>query len=197
MNYKNTNTQNTDINSDYFDYLKNRSFFGFLYRKFWLYPKLSRHLKGKLLDVGCGLGDFLKFYRGGVGVDINPRAVEWCSELGLDARIMDLDTLPFDNAVFNGVVLDNVLEHLVDPLPLLSEIKRVLMFGGILIIGVPGLKGYASDPDHKKYYDESELLKTAEENNFRLLKMMHMPIKSDWLNHNISQYCLYGIFIRE
>ncbi len=46
--------------NDYFNYLKTRSNFGFLYRKYFLYPILDFFLKKPCLDVGCGLGDFLK-----------------------------------------------------------------------------------------------------------------------------------------
>ena len=47
------------------------------------------------------------------------------------------------------MVLDNVIEHIQDPMPLLKECKRVLASKGNIIIGVPLEKGYERDPDHK------------------------------------------------
>jgi SAM-dependent methyltransferase len=105
----------------YFSYLRKRRLTGLLYRRLWLYPRLCKRLEGRVLDVGCGIGDFLNFRSGTVGVDIDASAVAWCRNLGLDAHVMTPDALPFDNATFDAVVLDNVLEHLAAPNALLSE----------------------------------------------------------------------------
>ncbi|HRE15454.1 MAG TPA: methyltransferase domain-containing protein, partial [Rhodocyclaceae bacterium] len=143
---------------DYFDYLRQRSVLALLYRKHWLYPRLCRHLSGAVLDVGCGIGDLLAFRADTTGTDINPRAVAWCRDKGYPAELMMPDVLPFQNSVFDGVVIDNVLEHIADPVPLLDEVRRVLRPGGRALIGVPGRRGYACDPDHKVYYDEAGLV---------------------------------------
>ena len=143
-------TQNEIMcDTKYFDYLLHRSLSGLLYRKYWLYPKLVRHLSGQVLDVGCGIGDFIAYRPNTVGVDVNTSAVAWCRSRGLDVRLMDSDNLLFDDASFDGVMLDNVLEHLPDPSKLLSEIRRVLTSGGHVIVGVPGTFGYTCDADHK------------------------------------------------
>ncbi len=133
----------------YYRYLRQRSRLGLFYRRFWLYPHLNRHLSGHALDVGCGIGDFLSYRKGTVGVDINPSTVEWCRSHGLDAQLMATDVLHFDDNIFDSAVLDNVLEHLSAPMPLLREIHRVLRPDGTLVVGVPGKRGYATDPDHK------------------------------------------------
>ena len=178
----------------YFEYLKSRSAAGLFYRRFWLYPRLCRHLSGRLLDVGCGLGDMLAFRPDSVGVDINPRTVEWCRTRGLDARLMRRNELPFESGAFSSILLDNVLEHLSDPEPLLEEIRRVLVDGGRLVVGVPGLRGYKADPDHKRYYSETELIKKLEEFHFNCKRLFYMPIKWKWLNNSVRQYCVYGVF---
>ncbi len=181
---------------EYFDYLRRRSITGLIYRKYWLYPRLARHLSGRVLDVGCGIGDFLAYRAGTVGVDVNPRTVDWCRQQGLNASVMDPDVLPFADSDFDGVVLDNVLEHLADPVPLLSEIRRVLVQEGCLLIGVPGKKGFASDSDHKVYYDESGLHDIAVKAGFVQQQLFHMPFRNHWLAERLSQYCLYGLFVR-
>ena len=145
--------------NQYFEYLQQRSKLGLLYRKYWLYPRLIKYLKGKTLDVGCGIGDMLKFNSSSVGVDINPKTVEFCKIQKLDAKLMSSDYLPFNNDSFDSVLLDNVLEHIDNPACLLNEIKRVLCKDGFLLIGVPGEKGYDSDPDHKQFYNEKRLIK--------------------------------------
>lgn len=181
-------------NLTYFDYLKNRSKVSFLYRKHVLYPKLNSFLSGPTLDIGCGIGDFLTFKPSATGVDIDSAAVEWCNNLGLNAIQMEVDVLPFSDKSFNGVILDNVLEHLADPKPLLTEISRVTKSNGILIIGVPGKKGYASDSDHKNYYGEEALTALMRRFSFTKVSTFGMPVYIPILSKILRQYCLYGIY---
>jgi ubiquinone/menaquinone biosynthesis C-methylase UbiE len=68
----------------------------------------------------------LKYHLGTVGVDINPVTVNFCQESGLHAVLMEKDRLPFSDEVFDSIILDNVLEHIEKPFPLLREINRVL-----------------------------------------------------------------------
>lgn len=180
----------------YYEYLRQRSRLGLWYRRSWLYPKLSSHVKGRVLDVGCGIGDFLNHRPGTVGVDINPATVEWCRRHGLDAHLMAPDVLPFQDGSFDSVILDNVLEHLDRPAPLLGEIRRVLCPGGLLVVGVPGWRGYASDPDHKVFYGEDLLVSTMGSARFGLQCIFHTPLRSRWLDCRMRQYCVYGVFQR-
>jgi SAM-dependent methyltransferase len=182
-----------DENKKYFLYLQNRSLFGRLYRQYYLYPRLLRNLKGRLLDVGCGIGDMLTFRPNTVGVDVNPYNVNFCKALGCEAYVMSVDELPFDNSSFDSVLLDNVLEHISDPVPLLKEIQRVIRPNGFLLIGVPGLRGQNSDSDHKVYYDESTLISLANQLGFKVNSLMHTPFwKSALLSRTLKQYCIYS-----
>ena len=184
-------------NDEYFEYLNQRSSLGLIYRKNFLYPRLAREMQGKVLDVGCGIGDFLEFYKNAKGTDINIKNVEYCSKIGLEVSFMENGVIPHDHESFESAVLDNVLEHVEDPKFLLSEINRILCKKGLLIIGVPGFKGYESDSDHKIFYEEELLKKTLSKNNFNLKKFFYMPLfKSIFLSKIIRQYCIYGVFIK-
>lgn len=177
----------------YFEYLQSRSFMGEVYRKYYLYPKLGHYLKGRLLDVGCGIGDMLVFRPDSIGVDINEFNVQYCKERGCEAYEMPVDELPFEDGSFDSVLLDNVLEHLADPISLLTEVKRVMRSDAVFVIGVPGLKGQASDPDHKVFYDENSLNILAEKLGFKVNVMLHFPLwKSDFLSKKVRQYCVYS-----
>ena len=77
------------------------------------------------------------------------------------------DVLPFEDISFEAVLLDNVLEYMQSP-PLISEIQRVLRPNGTLLIGVPGSKGMAHDPDHKVAYDEISLVTLANASGFSI-----------------------------
>lgn len=180
--------------SDYFHFLLKRSRLGLWYRKYWLYPFLCSKLSGTVLDVGCGIGDMVRFRANTVGVDINPLSVEYCVSQGLDVRCMESDKLPFADGSFQGVILDNVLEHLVEPGPLLAEIARILAPRGRVIVGVPGEKGYASDDDHKIFYSEEGLIARMCPAGFKVECVRHMPVRWEWLSRKSKLYALYGVF---
>lgn len=179
---------------DYYNFLSKRSRLALYYRRFYLYPFLSRFLSGRVLDVGCGIGDFLKFYKQSVGVDINPWNIDYCKKRGLSTYLVKDGRYPFENGSFDGAIIDNVLEHLDDPLSTLTEIHRVLIPYGTMIVGVPGKKGYESDPDHKRFYDESSLKDFIIRFGFTWMQTLRMPFRFPGFNRFLSQYCIYGIF---
>lgn len=181
---------------DYFDSLIQRKRIGLWYRNIWLYPRMSRHLSGRMLDVGCGIGDMLRYRPQTVGVDVNPRAIAYCRGRGLTAQQMKPDQLPFPDAVFDSVVLDNVLEHLERPEPLLAEIRRVVRPGGIFLVGVPGERGFACDPDHKHHYPETTLVRCMQTAGFEPEKLFHQPFRSRLLDRHFRYYAIYGVFRR-
>ena len=179
----------------YFQLLRQRAWRASLYRRYFLYPRLSRFLSGRVVDVGCGIGDFLSYRENSTGVDVNPNNVAYCLRKGADAHLIDgTGRYPFSDGEFDGAMLDNVLEHLTDPGHMLAEIHRVVRSGGILIVGVPGRRGYASAPDHKRFYDEDDLVGRLGEAGFRASRILHMPVRFPGLGRVMRQYCVYGVF---
>ena len=97
---------------------------------------------GRLLDVGCGYGFFLKMAeeRGweALGVDLDPNGIAYAKErLRVDAVPGDLRDVHFPDGSFDLVTLWNVLDHDPDPLGFLSEIHRVLKEDGYVFIRTP------------------------------------------------------------
>ena len=181
------------MKNNYFTYLQTRSVFGFLYRKFYLYPKLHSYLRGRTLDIGCGVGDFLYMYKNIIGVDINTDCVDYCNSKGLNVLFMDFDILPFENNSFDSIILDNVIEHIEIPSNLLNEVKRVLTPNGILLIGVPCEKGYKFDSDHKNFYNIKSL-QTLLSSDFILKHHFYTPPFFYLFRKLFRQVALYAIF---
>lgn len=183
-------------NNSYFEYLSTRSILGYLYRKYWLYPKLDTKLMGKTLDVGCGIGDFLEFRQLTLGVDVDPDTVKYCESKGFPVSLMRDNTIPFPAASFDSVILDNVLEHIENPMPLLLEINRVLTHQGIFLVGVPGELGFNSDSDHKAFYSKDHLKLTLTDAGFECQELFDMPLPLTFLSKLVKSYCTYGVFIK-
>jgi SAM-dependent methyltransferase len=181
----------------YTDYLKTRSLKGFLYRLFFAYPLILCRLKPPILDYGCGLGDFLVFssyFVSVFGADIDLSL----SESRFDSRRLflahDKDLIPRPKFLFGSILIDNVLEHISDPSATLKIIKQYLAPQGILLIGLPGVKGFKRDPDHKHYYTSEELTSLLEP-DFILRNHFALPVKSNTLSNHLSFYVNYYLFI--
>ena len=179
---------------DYYEYLLTRSMLGSLYRRLYVYPRLRQFIQYPAVDVGCGIGDFLRFDQKILGLDINPKLVAYVTSKGMGAKHMPVDELPLESNSINFVNLDNVLEHISNPEPLLTEIARVLTDGGGFLVGVPGIQGYASDPDHKIFYDEALLTQTVQKIGFEHRKTFHTPFRMKLLDRHMRQYCMYCYF---
>ena len=185
-----------DNHYDYFVYLQTRTKLGLFYRTKFYYPRIKKRLRGNVLDYGCGIGDMLGFLKGGTGVDINPHCVSHCRSLNLRAFVVEKDNqIPLPDDSFDSVLLDNVLEHVSDPEPLLKEIKRVLRVGGNLLIGVPGILGYIKDPDHKIFYNQKNLTQlVCSGHHFEVEEFFALPFKFFLASNLFSRFCVFGNF---
>lgn len=121
----------------------------------------------RLLDMGCGTGITLdRFGRDdgldGFGVDLEPAALAFCRQRGLErlARA-SVTALPFAAEVFDVVTALDVIEHVEDDVGALREAARVLSPGGILVVTVPAYAWLWSAHDealhHHRRYSRREL----------------------------------------
>ncbi|WP_438444827.1 class I SAM-dependent methyltransferase [Gorillibacterium sp. sgz5001074] len=100
--------------------------------------------KRKLLEIGPGPGhDSLYFRDHGLEVraaDASEEMVRLCREKGLDADVMDMEALAYEDGSFDGVYAQNCLLHIPKRLipQVLQEIRRVLKTGGLFFWGVYG-----------------------------------------------------------
>ena len=92
--------------------------------------------KGRLLDIGCGSGHFLKVaFDAGYevhGLEMNPQMVEYATrELSLpNVRCATLKEAEYAEGYFDVVTLWDVLEHVEYPGSLLASVRRVVRPGG-------------------------------------------------------------------
>ena len=95
-----------------------------------------------LLDVGCHAGRFLQLageagWRA-EGTEINERtAAHAAARTGVPVHRLSAERLPELGRQFNAVTLTDVLEHIPEPVTLLSIVRRVVADGGWVAIKVP------------------------------------------------------------
>lgn len=76
---------------------------------------------GRILDIGCGLGDFLTAFRArgwdALGIEPGAGNCATCRERGLEVieGFLDDDFATRHQAAFDAILLESVLEHLADP----------------------------------------------------------------------------------
>tara|TARA_A100001035_G_scaffold280052_1_gene283722 strand:+ start:594 stop:1169 length:576 start_codon:yes stop_codon:yes gene_type:complete len=186
-----------DPHLKYHNWLRGRNIKGIIYRKYFLYPKINKFFNSRILDVGCGVGDFLRYSENSIGIDINIFNINYVKDLGLEAYLMKDNKIPFSDKEFKSILLDNVLEHIENPYPLLKEIKRISSENAVFIVGVPGIEGFKRDSDHKIFYDDYSLKELIQKFGFNHIKTFYMPLNFKFLSKLISQFCVYQVFIRD
>jgi SAM-dependent methyltransferase len=101
--------------------------------------------RGRLLDVGCALGDFLLEAKAAgwdvEGVEISHFAAQRARERGLRVTAGRLEELDLPAASFDVVTLYDTIEHLADPIGTLAAVRRLLVPGGIVHLVTPNVGG--------------------------------------------------------
>ena len=151
---------------------------------------LSLKSEKRILDIGSGPGFFLKVAseRGWESIGIEPGipAFEFSSKnLGLNVKNEFFNRDTFNtNGKFNVVHLNNVLEHIIDPLEMLEMAREILLPNGIICMTSPNdfnplqilaLETLKKDPwwivpkHHINYFDLFSFKSLLEKSEFRVL----------------------------
>ena len=117
-------------------------------RRFNVLMKAIPTPDARLLEIGCGNGNFLLYLRDhdcqATGIDTSPHAVTLATKQGLQIFQGELDKLNLTSNKFDGILMYHVLEHVYSPKGLLKEIHRLLKPSGILIIEVPNIDSFSA-----------------------------------------------------
>jgi len=106
-------------------------------------------IRDKILDLGCGKNK----RPGAIGVDYSDRhAADVIHDL-------NLFPYPFADNEWDIIYLDNVLEHLDNPIRVLEEVHRICKVGGQVKVIVPYFRSIWAfiDPTHKHFFTVNSL----------------------------------------
>ena len=106
-------------------------------------PSQPPDRQGRLLDVGCGNGAFLKMAQAAgwsvQGIDFDPIAVAEARRQGLAVDLGGIDQLAAQAQTYDWITCSHVLEHVHEPQQLLQSLHRLLRPGGTLWLQTPNL----------------------------------------------------------
>jgi 2-polyprenyl-3-methyl-5-hydroxy-6-metoxy-1,4-benzoquinol methylase len=156
------------------------------------YDVFEKHIKSdsrRILDIGSGLGFFLKTGKDRgwdvCGVEASTESVEYSNRHGIDVRNFYLDKSNFSGlGTFDVVHMHEVIEHLPSPLDAVNMAAEMLCEGGLLCIASPNdfnllqeafvsddnlEKWWISPPEHINYFDFNSIQNLLKNNGFKVL----------------------------
>lgn len=139
-------------------------------RRLWSCMRsLAGELRGRLLDVGCGTKPYRSLFTVNeyVGLDIDS---ETTRRRAIADVLYDGTRFPFDDARFEAVLCNQVLEHVFNPDAFVEEMRRVLVPGGRLLLTVPFAWDEHEQPWDYARYSSFGLRALLEKHNFKVLR---------------------------
>lgn len=146
------------------------------------------HIRGDVLDLGCGQGKLLEFlspHQGYLGVDVDENMVRYLRQTFPDRTFIQQDLERQELCItqkFDTVVMLAILEHLADPQALFARMATWLKPGGAVVLTTPTPLGHrihwigariglfyreAAD-EHKAMYDQKSLLSLFQRHKFQM-----------------------------
>jgi SAM-dependent methyltransferase len=117
---------------------------------------LRRLPAGRILNVGSGFSAVTTHSQHVVNVDLDVRVL-----LGESARSSagDAAHLPFREDIFDGAIVKDVLEHVPDPVAVLSELYRVARPEALILVTVPRAipRAVWADPTHVRGFTKRSI----------------------------------------
>jgi SAM-dependent methyltransferase len=138
--------------------------------------RMAPNFKGRVLDVGCGRKPYRELFSVneyvGLEIDTPENRENKRAEFFYDG-----ERFPFSDGSFDGVVCNQVLEHVFSPETFLSEMHRVLKADGLLLLAVPFVWDEHEQPWDYARYSSFGLKSLLQKSGFEVLK--HQKINAD------------------
>lgn len=149
----------------------------------------------RVIDIGCGFGETLGYHKGrgcevyGVEADENIRRV--AERYGFNVHVGLFDPDLYEPGFFDYVTMDQVIEHVSNPVESLRGIARILKPGGVAILSTPNANGWGARlfgrywinwhaPYHLHHFSEKSMAMAAEQAGMAL-EQVRIITSSEWL----------------
>ena len=167
------------------------------------FQKIGRRIGGDeaVLDFGCGSGELLKVIRERsgkerrlVGIDFSDTAASGLRAAGIEFWQGTLTDYPGNEGAFGAIFLNQVIEHMADPLAVLRKIHLLLRDGGLVSLETPAMGAWDSrlfplkywggwhTPRHFVIFSETTLRRSLEKCGFEVLEVDYFFSPFLWAN---------------
>ena len=164
--------------------------------------------KGKALDIGCGVGDFLHTMEQhswdctGVEPSEDAKVIAKKRIKGQLLSSEEQENLP-DNS-FDIITMWHVLEHVDDIRWQIQQLHRLCKPGGRIIIALPNYKSYDGQyykaewaaydvPRHLNHFNKETLIKIFEESGLRHMKTEKLVWDAYYISYMSEKYRKHSI----
>jgi len=165
---------------------------------------ISAFSKGKrILDIGCGTGEFLNFCKGkgfeSFGIELNEKPREIArGNYGIDIREKIVDFSP-EEYKFDCITLWHVLEHIHNLKTTIDSIRKLLMPDGVLIIALPNCNSWDANhykqywaaydlPRHLYHFNETSFIKFAGIHKLKIVRILPQVLDSFYISLLSEKY---------
>ena len=185
-------TQNKQFEADYFagrkgrskPYLREKNTFYLYEKEIVKYVDLSGQ---RILDVACALGGFVSLCQKkgayAIGLDISLYALQQAFKENEEQYIQanGMEGLPLGNQTIDILTAFDLIEHLGDPKPLLTEIHRIVKPKGWLFLSTPNSMSFKRpilgekwnyDETHVRFFKASDLKMLLNQFSFEVVQVI-------------------------
>jgi len=139
--------------------------------------------RGKVLDIGCGVGDFLQTMEKNewITTGIEPaQKAKTIAQQRIKAEILSPQKInQLENESFDLITMWHVLEHVDDIKTEINQLQRLLKKGGRLVLALPNYKSYDAQfykefwaaydvPRHLNHFSKESIKNIFKTSNLRL-----------------------------
>lgn len=163
---------------------------------FWIPPKV------KILDIGCGFGESLAYHKDrgceAHGVEVDENILRVAEKYGLLAKCGLFSPENYQKQYFDYVTMEQVIEHVSDPVHTLRDILTVLKPEGTVIFSSPNPYSWAScifgkkwlnwhTPYHLHLFSKKSICLAAEKAGFTFCKIQTLT-PSIWIYFQLIHF---------
>lgn len=160
----------------------------------------SQSSKGRILDIGAGVGDFLSIAKNDgwqtIGIEPSDKAKNIAKKKGVSfvENLSELESNSFD-----VITMWHVLEHVPDLENQIKELKRLIKPFGTIIIAVPNFKSFDAHyygnfwaaydvPIHLWHFSKTSIKKLFAKEKLDLVKVLPMKFDSFYVSLLSEKY---------